>query len=859
MSSPATLIRLSLSLLLVRSSPASSPPAPLSCKFSGEKSGVWSLGARDKQANFGLHCCRSNAISKPHIQVYTEVIQEGPPVINLHEILQDDREEEVLEVSTVNDIAKRVNSIRSMLGSMEDGEISISAYDTAWVALVEDISGSGAPQFPSSLHWIVDNQLPDGSWGDPYIFSAHDRIINTLACVIALKSWKIYPGRCEKGLYFIRENMSRLTNESSEHMPIGFEVAFPSLIEIARGLDLEIPDDSPFLQEIYAKRNLKLRRIPKDMMHLMPTTLLHSLEGMPGLDWEKLLKLQCRDGSFLFSPSSTAFALMQTKDDKCLKYLKKAVERFSGGVPNVYPVDLFEHIWAVDRLQRLGISRYFRSEIKECLNYVYRYWTEDGICWARNSPVHDIDDTAMGFRLLRLHGHDVSADAFRHFEKGGEFFCFAGQSNQAVTGIFNLYRASQVLFPGEKILEEAKAFASKFLREKQASKQLLDKWIIIKDLPGEVGHALDLPWYASLPRIEARFYIEQYGGEDDVWIGKTLYRMPYVNNNVYLELAKIDFNNCQALHQLEWVDIQKWYTECNLREFGVTKRKLLLAYFLAAASIFEPERSIERLAWGRTQVLVEAVSSYWNNEGSSIEQRRAFVDDFNSYSINSESNEKRKSGSKTTGQGLVRALLGNLGHLSLDVLVAHGRDIRHQLRRLVSTPIFFKFSLRKTNRIPAGALSATVRAVANPDSKWETWMLTWHGEEEEAEAEVLIVRTINLCAGRSQSEELLSHPQYQRLSDLTNIICQQLRRIQKLKEHRNDNHGINTGSLSIEADMQELVQCVLGSSDGIDSDIKQTFLTVAKSFYYTAYCTPATINLHISKVLFEKTISLKCD
>lgn len=164
-------------------------------------------------------------------------------------------------------------------------------------------------------------------------------------------------------------------------------------------------------------------RIPRDIMHKVPTTLLHSLEGMQGLDWEKLLKLQSQDGSFLFSPSSTAFALMQTKDENCLRYLNKAIHRFNGGgkliikympfclyhypkknktkqivlslfksvqycmlvfisdfanfilllVPNVYPVDLFEHLWTVDRLQRLGISRYFQPEIKECINYVSRY------------------------------------------------------------------------------------------------------------------------------------------------------------------------------------------------------------------------------------------------------------------------------------------------------------------------------------------------------------------------------------------------------------------------------------------------------------------------------------------------------
>ena len=72
-------------------------------------------------------------------------------------------------------------------------------------------------------------------------------------------------------------------------------------------------------------------RIPKEIMHRMPTTLLHSLEGMDGLDWEKLLKLQSKDGSFLFSPSSTAYALMQTKDLNCFNYLNNIVQRFNGG------------------------------------------------------------------------------------------------------------------------------------------------------------------------------------------------------------------------------------------------------------------------------------------------------------------------------------------------------------------------------------------------------------------------------------------------------------------------------------------------------------------------------------------------
>ncbi|KAK4793610.1 hypothetical protein SAY86_024045 [Trapa natans] len=91
---------------------------------------------------------------------------------------------------------------------------------------------------------------------------------------------------------------------------------------------------------------------------------------MGGLDWEKLLRLQSPDGSFLSSPSSTAYAFMRTWDQRCFHYLQKVVHRFNSGVPNLYPVDLFERLWAVDRLQRLGISRYFDEEFKACMDYM---------------------------------------------------------------------------------------------------------------------------------------------------------------------------------------------------------------------------------------------------------------------------------------------------------------------------------------------------------------------------------------------------------------------------------------------------------------------------------------------------------
>ncbi|KAL6196848.1 hypothetical protein ACLB2K_032461 [Fragaria x ananassa] len=318
------------------------------------------LGNEDKRV-LPLIC---SAFSKPHPR-------DCAPL--LHKIVGHDTRQNDASASTQN-IKEHVEKVKSMLSSMEDGDISISAYDTAWVAVVEDVNGTGSPQFPSSLEWIANNQLEDGSWGYKDLFSAHDRLISTLACVVALKSWNIHAEKCFKGMKFFKKNLHKIEDENKEHILVGFDVAFPSLLKIARSLNLEVPDDNTLvLREIHARKNLKFSKIPWDILHNVATSLLYSLEGMAGLDWEKLLKLQSEDGSFLFSPASTAYALKQTNDQDCMSYLSRIVQKFNGGVPHVYPVDLFERMWVVDRLQRLGLSRYLEPEIKECICYVSRY------------------------------------------------------------------------------------------------------------------------------------------------------------------------------------------------------------------------------------------------------------------------------------------------------------------------------------------------------------------------------------------------------------------------------------------------------------------------------------------------------
>ncbi|KAK9057483.1 hypothetical protein SSX86_022319 [Deinandra increscens subsp. villosa] len=578
-------------------------------------------------------------------------------------------------------INKYVKSIKLIFDSLDDGEVNSSPYDVAWVALIKDVKEpSNGPQFPSSLEWIVNHQLDDGSWGEPSLFLAYDRLLNTLACVIALTSWSIHPDKCEKGIKFLEDNINKLEDEKEEHETGGFEVVFSSLIEFAETLDIRVSiKDSPIVKKVFKRRDMKLERIPLDKFYKKPTILLYTLEGMKDLEWNKVLKLQAENGSMCYSPSATAFAFMHTKDQKCLTFLTNLVDKFQGGVPQGYPFDIYEQAWMVDRFQRLGIAHHFPSEIKECVDYLYRYWSGQGEGFARNCNLPDLDDTNMAFRVLRTAGYQVSCDVFRYFEKNGKFMCYPDQSSEAVTVMFNLYRASQVLFPGEKILNDVKKFSYSYLMEKRSKNELFDKYVIAKDLPGEVGYALDVPWYASLPRLETRYYLGQYGGEDELWIAKVLYRMGNISNNKYLELAKLDYNHCQAIHQQEWRNIKKWYAHLNIEE-GVNTR-LLWAYYEAAASIFEPERCNERVAWAKTTVIANIVTSFFARHQYSNTDIRMFVNEF--------TNAKRCERNGKPWSAMMNALHETINQISSNTKEAHGVDIYPHLHTIDDHTIGF--------------------------------------------------------------------------------------------------------------------------------------------------------------------------
>ena len=68
----------------------------------------------------------------------------------------------------------------------------------------------------------------------------------------------------------------------------------------------------------------------------------------------------------------------------------------------------------------------------------------------------------------------------------GHFFCSAAQFNKDVASMLSLYRASQLAFPGENILDEAKSFTSTHLKEALEKTEIFTAWNNKQNLSEEV-------------------------------------------------------------------------------------------------------------------------------------------------------------------------------------------------------------------------------------------------------------------------------------------------------------------------------------------------------------------------------------
>nr|QND75951.1 diterpene synthase [Thuja plicata] len=527
-------------------------------------------------------------------------------------------------------IEELVTEIKGLFNSMEDGEISPSAYDTAWVARVHAFDGSAKPQFPQMVDWILQNQLPDGSWGEKSRFLACDRLLNTLSCLVTLSIWGVGNNQVNRGLNFLRRNTEGMIKEAlGHHQPKGFDMVFPVLLNEAKLLGLDLPYGLYIVKQIREKPDLELKKVFVEELHGHPSTMLQCLEGVQEIiDWKRVLKLQSKDGSFSGSPASTACVFMHTRDIKSLQFLTSLVKKFGDHVPSMYPVDIAERLRAVDCVERLGLERHFQTEIKQAMDYVFQYWSERGIGFGRESLVPDIDITATAFRLLRTFGYSVSSEVLQNIKaEAEELLKLSGNENSAgVIGILSLYRSSQLNFPGEIVMKEIDCFAKDYLAEFLQTKNFSQVKVVKENLPEEVEYALSAQWNRNMPRLMSRNQIELFN-PNDLWLGKTLYHLPNASNDKYLELAKLDFNRVQATHRFEIQRIKRWYKDCNFPRLDFTRHREVAVYWTSSAVMFEPQYTDCRLDYAKAGLLATITDDLYESYAT-LNQLKLFNEAF---------------------------------------------------------------------------------------------------------------------------------------------------------------------------------------------------------------------------------------
>ena len=114
---------------------------------------------------------------------------------------------------------------------------------------------------------------------------------------------------------------------------------------------------------------------------------------------------------------------------------------------------------------------------------------------------------------------------------------FVASLSKVVEGLLSLYEASHLGMHGEKILEEARDFSIKNLNS------LMEK--LGSNSAKQVKQSLEVPLLWRVPRVEARNFIDVYQKDN-------------TRNLTLLELAKLDYNLVQSVHQRELKELQRY-------------------------------------------------------------------------------------------------------------------------------------------------------------------------------------------------------------------------------------------------------------------------------------------------------------
>ncbi|XP_072978777.1 (3S,6E)-nerolidol synthase 1-like isoform X1 [Typha angustifolia] len=262
-----------------------------------------------------------------------------------------------------------------------------------------------------------------------------------------------------------------------------------------------------------------------------------------------------------------------------------------------------EALMTIDSLKRLGIDYIFRQEITSIIDSFYVRHGETYMGHSR-----DLFQVTLAFRLLREAGYDVSSDIFDRFtDSRGEF---NPSLSQDIRGILSLHDASY-LNKGEDVLYKANEFAAKHLKSSISNLE--------PNLAALVTHTLDHPYHRSLQQYKARYHLSYRQG----CFGR--------NSSAMEELAVMDFNLNQLLHQKELEQIASWWKNSRLaEELPLARDQLQKWYLLSTILLPDPQFSEYRIQLAKAIAFIYLIDDIYDVMGS-LDELSLFTEAINKW------------------------------------------------------------------------------------------------------------------------------------------------------------------------------------------------------------------------------------
>ena len=430
------------------------------------------------------------------------------------------------------------DEVLKLIRDIGSSKMSPAAYDTAWVAQTIELDQEMGEH---ALEWLRANQLPSGCWGAGEIHYNHDRVICTLAGMIALK--KFGNEKDQQRVNLARLGLdSALASLSSDvaGATVGFEMLVPLLLEQAYDLGaLQRAEDkhlliAPAVAQNYEReyqgqrrgditfdqlkqgKKQKLASLPDGIINRYVTiafsTEMVGEDGIHLLDVDNLLEL---DGSVGGSPSATAFYALNVKrgDPRAMAYLRKVAEKNNlfngGGIPEVAPFDTYEIGWALWNLSLIEDRSSFEAACKPHLDFLAQDWKVGrGISFAQDYALVDGDNTSVIFETLHRFGKPVDLETLLSYERENHFCCYDPESTPSI-GV-NIHVLGALREAGLDVQHSSVQKTINFIRSKRILNTFwADKW-----------HAS--PYYATAHTIiAAAGFADDLVGNAINWIVET--------------------------------------------------------------------------------------------------------------------------------------------------------------------------------------------------------------------------------------------------------------------------------------------------------------------------------------------------